>query len=977
LRVYSEITLKVRPAGGPGINESKPHPGRSISPTFRQLYQRQFLNFDEKFLGHTRNLQDPERMLVITKDAYLADLEPLVTWKRQSGIYTEVVSTSQIGAADPASVFNYVKDYYNQFGITYLLLVGDENAINPQLRADGANYACDNCYGYMEGDDHFPEILVGRFNAATEAQVKIMVNRNLDYEKTPLVDPAQNWCATGMASTSNLGQGIGDDGQADYEQGNEWKTKHLADGYEKFWEFYDGNHADISPTPGDVSADQAGDPVNTDLIQLMNGRGVSLYNYCGHGAEQVLVSGNFNTSAVGTLRNVHRYPTIIAVACCAGNFTNNAGGDCLGEAVQRAGNPATGEAWGSIAGFFSSDFQSWAPPMSGQDGMNKYLVDADGISIVPRFSAMLAAGNAAMIAEYGPDGITMADFWNPFVEPSTMPRTRLPLPLTASHDATIYIGSTTLAVNCPVEGALISLYWQGQTLAVATVTGGVASFQFPPLTNVGDLTVTGTQFNYIPYQGAISVQPASGPFVVNQALDLDDSATGNNNHAADFGESLVFNLTLGNVGLTLAQAATATLSTTDANVTITDGNETFGDIDVNGTVAKPAAFAFTVGNDVLNGHIANFTLHIAFGNGQGYDLPVSVKLQAPDLSVGTLTLADQVGGNGDNRMQSGELVYITIKNLNTGASKSPDAIGKLTCDSPWLSISGPATLGPIDPLTGTVDALFHVVVSTGAPVSVPVNFHYESTAGNYGAGKDFGPYTINPIIETFESQTYTNYPWELSGNKPWTIVSGAAYTGTYCSRSGTIGNNQQSVMSLTLNFTSDGQVSFARKVSSEQDYDFLEFLVDNVIVDKWSGTVAWGEVSYPLTAGTHKLSWAYVKDQVGAAGSDRAWVDDVQLPPYLVSVATKTPDASDFQATVMPNPTTGLAWLKLDVPVDQQLDVQVYDCLGHAVLFYNTPARTISGSYSMDLDLQGLSAGVYFVQVKGERGSKVMKVVKE
>ena len=44
-----------------------------------------------------------------------------------------------------------------------------------------------------------------------------------------------------------------------YEQGNEWKAKHLDDGYEKYWEFYDGTQGSISPTPGDETADQPGE----------------------------------------------------------------------------------------------------------------------------------------------------------------------------------------------------------------------------------------------------------------------------------------------------------------------------------------------------------------------------------------------------------------------------------------------------------------------------------------------------------------------------------------------------------------------------------------------------------------------------------------------------------------------------------------------------------------------------------------------
>ncbi|MBP6828325.1 MAG: hypothetical protein KA165_17295, partial [Saprospiraceae bacterium] len=614
LRVYTSITLRVYPGGGHGENELTAGQDRGTGHTFGQIFKKTFLNYTPEVQSRGGGTE-PEKMLVITKQEFLADLEPLLAWKRQSGIYTEVATVEDIGSSKAADIYNFVKTYYDAHSITYLLLVGDENTIEPEMRADGNLYACDNCFGYMEGNDHFNEILVGRLHASNVEQLRIMINRNLDYEKTPLADPVQNWCATGMASTSNQGQGIGDDGQADYDQGNEWKSKLLSDGYEKYWEFYDGDQSALSPTPGDETADKPGDPESTQLLDLINGRGVSLYNYTGHGWEQGLSSGNFNVDGVATLRNTHRYPILIGVGCCAGNFTN---GECLGEAFQRAGDPATGEAWGGVASFLSSDYQSWAPPMEGQDGMNQYLVDADGITLRPSLSGMLAYGNALMIAAYGQGGELMADFWNTFGEPSMMPRTKLPATLTATHPAGIFIGMTDLTVYSDVEGALVSLYWQGQTLAVATVENGLAALTFPAFDNVGELTITVSQFNYVPYQAIIQVTPSGTAFVVSQGFVIDDAAE-NNNQQADFGEALKLDVTLANVGVLPANATSAQLSTSDDNVVMTDDAEDFGDLDAGISTEKTAAFAFSVSDDVQDGHTVFFNLHIEYNDSVCFD----------------------------------------------------------------------------------------------------------------------------------------------------------------------------------------------------------------------------------------------------------------------------------------------------------------------------------------------------------------------
>lgn len=838
MRVYRSITLRVYPAGGTGVNENTGSAPESRA--FRQLQNRFFVNTLPRVESRGGGQNEPDKMLVIARDNLLEELEPLVAWKRQMGIHTTVVPLSKIGSSESSAIYDFVKNYYAENGITYLLLVGDEDAIEPEMRQDGDFYSCDNCFGYMSGDDHFPEILVGRLHAGSPEQMRIMVNRNLEYEKYPLTDSTANWCATGMASCSNEGMGIGDDNQADWQHGNEWKTTHLADGYEQYWEFYDGSHGADSPTPGDQTADQDGNPSNSPLVDLMNTRGVSIYNYTGHGWEQGLVSGNFNTDAVANLRNHHRYPVIVAVACCAGNFTN---GECLGEAWQRAGDSGTGEAWGGIAGFFSSDYQSWSPPMEGQDGMNQYLADADGINLSPTLCGMLAYGNAKMIAAYGNAGELMADFWNPFAEPATVPRTRLPQALSASHTGSIPFETTSLTVDCPVEGALVSLYWQNQTWAVATVENGIATLEFEQLNNIGALTVTVSQFNYIPYQGDITIEPATQPIVVAQRIELDDAGNGNNNQKADFGESVALLAHLQNVGTGLATGIVATLSTTDPYITL--ATAPFPANDLNGADSATAIFPMIISDAVPNGHSAEFTLTVTYDNGATITTTTSLPINAPALEVGAWTIDDSANGNGNKRLESGETAVLRIANRNSGGSDSPDAMGILTSLSPHLTVSAATPLGVLSAATGQNEAVFLLTVAPNAPQSVLATLHYQVQAGQYGAEKEITPLMVNPIVETFETNNFSSFPWQMSGNKPWQMTSTNPYSGFYCSRSGAITHSQKSVMDLHLLVSADGVVSFARRVSSEPDFDRLRFLIDDVEMGAWSGNVPWGEVLFP------------------------------------------------------------------------------------------------------------------------------------
>jgi len=73
-------------------------------------------------------------------------------------------------------------------------------------------------------------------------------------------------------------------------------------------------------------------------------------------------------------------------------------------------------------------------------------------------------------------------------------------------------------------------------------------------------------------------------------------------------------------------------------------------------------------------------------------------------------------------------------------------------------------------------------------------------------------------------------------------------------------------------------MSFYRKVSSEDGYDFLRFYIDGVEKGRWSGELDWQKVSYSVGEGTHTFTWTYLKDESESRGYDSAWIDDVEFP---------------------------------------------------------------------------------------------------
>ncbi|HOZ30389.1 MAG TPA: T9SS type A sorting domain-containing protein, partial [Bacteroidales bacterium] len=157
-----------------------------------------------------------------------------------------------------------------------------------------------------------------------------------------------------------------------------------------------------------------------------------------------------------------------------------------------------------------------------------------------------------------------------------------------------------------------------------------------------------------------------------------------------------------------------------------------------------------------------------------------------------------------------------------------------------------------------------------------LNFHIE---GANGYEKDIVGYiTIDQILEDWETNSFDTYNWAFYGDEPWFLTTELPYEGTYCLRSGGISHNESSTIAIELQVVSPGTISFFKKVSSEENYDFLKFYIDDIERGSWSGTVDWSENTYSVSAGVHNFKWTYNKDVSVSTNSDCAWIDYIEFP---------------------------------------------------------------------------------------------------
>jgi len=155
-------------------------------------------------------------------------------------------------------------------------------------------------------------------------------------------------------------------------------------------------------------------------------------------------------------------------------------------------------------------------------------------------------------------------------------------------------------------------------------------------------------------------------------------------------------------------------------------------------------------------------------------------------------------------------------------------------------------------------------------------------------------YIINFVLLPSEAITFEegvfNDDFSMSGSQDWIIDANVSYEGDYSAASGNINDNQSSIMTLNSNNRAGGAISFYTKVSTESGYDFLKFYIDGTEQDRWSGEADWQEVIYQVTEGEHDYKWTYQKDSNTTGGSDKTWVDYIQIPPVLTTVVNAGPD---------------------------------------------------------------------------------------
>ncbi|MCX6286975.1 MAG: T9SS type A sorting domain-containing protein [Bacteroidetes bacterium] len=377
------------------------------------------------------------------------------------------------------------------------------------------------------------------------------------------------------------------------------------------------------------------------------------------------------------------------------------------------------------------------------------------------------------------------------------------------------------------------------------------------------------------------------PWVMYYTNEFSSITTGSPT-GLNFGDSLHLTLGLKNIGDLPSNNMTVKVTSPSPYIMMTDSLESYPGLVAGATETVQSGFAFKVNDTIPYNEKVKFNVNVSNAD-TSWNSHFTVSSHAPGLGIVNMTIHDASGGNNNGRFDPGETVDVVVMLSNGGDYPCPGTYGKLRTDSPYLTILNDSVFADTISPSQFVNLHYTVTVSDSAPTSTGARLYYTAQSGKYIRHAGFYK-IIGAVVEDWETNTFFKFPWHFAGNAFWDITTFNPYEGIYSASSKPITDDQFSQMFVTYTSASDDSISFWFKTSTELDYDFLKFYIDNVIQSQWSGGNPWTRAAFPVSKGTHTYKWIYQKDMAASWGSDRVGLDYIIFPVPVVPDISIGPD---------------------------------------------------------------------------------------
>jgi hypothetical protein len=811
--------------------------------------------------------EQPVKMVIITDTSFRKHLEPFIKWKTQKGYRLQVLYKGEgLAGVSYSQLKDTLTKIYHASSETdpppeYLLIIGDVNKV-PYYGYGGTGNVTDMYYGEFDGNgDYIPEMYIGRLPVADTTELKTVVKKIIQYEKFEFADT--NKFYSGAIATAGYAEGYANymNGQVKYAISNYLTQSNKIDEYH----FYH---------PQSYTAKDS-------IIKLLN-KGVSFINYTGHGEATGWLHLNIKSADIPAFENKNMYPFIISNACRTSQF--NTASSFGNKMVVTGEKGAIGFIGCSNDSYWDEDYY-WAvgpgpvtaDPTYEGSGLGAYdrLFHTHSESPSDWYFTMGQinyAGNLAVSASTSSRKKYYWETYNLVGDPSVIPILGKPDSFNIALPDTLPNGIKSLSLNAdPFAYLAISHFDTLWDASYASASGSVV-LDMPGLSDDSCMIVVTGQ-NKLPLIKTIYFSNVNDESVNLTSTSINDSL-GNNNGRADFGESVYLKLTLTNLGSKDASNLYAKISSTSDLITINSDSVFIGILQAGSEIVLSDNFSIAISGNVQDMSLATIQLVLKDQSSEKH-YTIDICIHAPQLQIISCTMDDTVLGNGNNIADPGETFNLIYKIHNKGSS---DVSGQFSIASPDAGItvlepsvkSGMLKFGEITDIPIMVK--LSETVSSGSFISVSSTLD----CGAYLVNNDFS-FRVGRIRESFEASSFNIFPWINVSSIPWTITRTSSYDGSISARSGAISNNGTTSLLIRTLFSSADSIRFFYKVSSEANYDYFSFILNDTEIFKDSGETLWKKKAVAVPAGLNKMEWVYKKDNTVSNGSDCAWIDMIDF----------------------------------------------------------------------------------------------------
>ncbi|MDD4232084.1 MAG: C25 family cysteine peptidase [Candidatus Cloacimonetes bacterium] len=833
---------------------------KTFSPAFVSALDTSVWNYQDT---RTSLLRYPIGYVIISPQSFVGALQPFIDWKTKEGYDVTVTSIESIGNSYN-NIRTYMQGLWNNAtpqnpAPSYLLIVGDVAQVATGSSTTQNTHPTDLHYARLQGTDYMPEMYFGRFSATSIAEVTNQVNKTLMHETYSMPDDSYLEDAVLIAGMDSWYAQSHGNGAINYATQRYFNVAHGIDA-----------HTYLYPSSG-----TSGTQIRSNISS-----GSGYVNYTAHGGTTEWSDPVFTISHINSLQNQNKYAYVVGNCCLTSKFDVSLSfAEAWLRAQDKGGIIYIG---GTNSTYWDEDYW-WAVGAKGTANGQAPAYNANALGAYDALfhennedftdwassaGSMVLMGNLAVV-QGGSNLINY--YWEIYSimgDPSLTPYIGIPQENAMQLPERIFLGLSNMELYADPY-TWVSLSKDGEIHGVGlTDASGYLNLDYIPFSEPGDVDIVATRSRRRPFVSTIEVIPNEGPYIlVSPIIVNDDSGT------AEAGETVDIDLTFTNVGILDAGNLTVTMETESPWVYLDSNQTSIDDIASDGTLDVPSIFSLVVDQGTPDQHIAEFSITVSDGEHEWISNR-SLTINAPNVVITSVNYFDP---NNNGIFEAGENINITLNITNNGHMAVQSGSLRLILNSDDASL----------PLSNfTIPGISQGV---NIPISFNLNIAQDAELGTtiaLGIALDMGVQMINhglvipvgAIQEGFETGNFSSFAWQNSDSTPWTIVSNERNSGLYSARSGSIGNNSSTSLSVTMDIVGEGNVSFYRRVSSELDYDWLRFYIDNVEMGSWSGNVSWSQVTYPVALGSRTFTWTYEKDISMSGGSDTAWIDDIRFP---------------------------------------------------------------------------------------------------